>query len=63
MIQTQTKNCSESTIFEFFFILVFGFPNTWTPVSEIFMALYNDIIIGNLHPNYVHLHLEWIYTL
>ena len=77
MIQTQTKNCSASTIFELFFILVFGFASTWTPVSKIFVALYNDnvVIIRSLHHNNVqtflrmtvfvmsHEPLKWIYTL
>ena len=55
MIQTQTKNCSVSTILELFFILVFGFPSTWTRVSKSFVALYNDnvIIIASLHHNKV----------
>ena len=76
MIQTQTKNYSVSTILELFFILVFGFPSTWTRVSKSFAALYHDnvIIIASLHHNNVqtflrvtvfvmsHQRLKWIYT-
>ena len=54
----QTKNCSAPTIFELLFILVFCFPYNWTPVSKIFVALYNNIIIRSLHHNNVQTFLR-----